>query len=425
MKGCVLNCNIIFINALCLSIGIIGTAHANFIEDSEAKINFKNYYFDQDQSPTNKDSTVWGQGIELIYQSGYTEGKVGLGLDASAAIGIRLDGSKDQAKNSLMFPLEEDGGPTNYWTRAYPTLKAKYSDTELKVGELRPNLPILSRSFARLLESSYMGAQINSKEIKGLNITTGYITEAIPRTSRDKSELSIKGATESSDGFLYAGADWKPIKDLTLQYYIGELDDFYVQQFLGAKYKFKITENQSLNTDLRLFDTQATGANERGEKGYGAKVDNQTVSIDFKYKIKNHQVQFGAQKIGDNGDFLHMNQSGLGNGAEGTFIYLPTNRLLQNFTNAGEKSTWYGYRYDFTDQYLKGLNVSFIKVKGRDFGKCGCATESEIDYTLRYKVPQGKLKNLGFTAQYGKFKKSTGTEQEQTRIYLTYSLPLF
>lgn len=413
------------LSTLSLSIGMIQFTHADFIEDSRAEVNFKNYYFDQDQEPTDKDSTVWGQGIELMYESGYTKGKVGFGLDASAAIGIRLDGSKDNAKNSLMFPLDDDGGPTGYWTRAYPTLKVKYNKSELKVGELRPKLPILSRSFARLIESSYMGTQLTSKEIKGLNLTAGYVTEAIPRASRDKSELSIKGATQTSDGFLFAGADWKPTKDLTLQYYVGELEDFYVQQFLGAKHKFNITENQSLNTDLRLFDTQATGANERGEKGYGTKVSNQTASIDFKYKIKNHQFQFGAQKIGSDGDFLHMNQSGLGNGADGTFIYLPTNRLLQNFTNAGEKSTWYGYRYDFTDQYLKGLNVSFLKVQGRDFGKCGCATESEIDYTLRYKVPQGKLKNLGFTAQYGKFKKSTGTEQEQTRIYLTYSLPLF
>ena len=71
-----------------------------------------------------------GQGIELMYESGYTEGKVGLGLDASAAIGIRLDGSKDKAKNSLMFPLDSDGGPTGYWTRAYPTLKVKYSKSE-------------------------------------------------------------------------------------------------------------------------------------------------------------------------------------------------------------------------------------------------------------------------------------------------------
>ncbi|WP_374664831.1 OprD family outer membrane porin [Acinetobacter sp.] len=400
-------------------------AQAEFIQDSKAEIDFKNYYFDQDQAPSNKDSTVWGQGIELSYQSGFTEGPVGFGLDATAAVGIRLDGSQDKAKNSLMFPLDDDGAPVNYWTRAFPTVKARYQKTDVRVGELRPNLPILSRSFARLLESAYLGGQVTSKDVKGLTLTGGYVTKAIPRASKDTSKLSIKGATETSDGFLFGGADWKPNKNLTLQYYAGELDDFYVQQFVGVKHKFPLSEHQSFNTDLRLFDTQATGANKRGEEGYGAKVDNQTASVDFKYKFKNHQLQFGAQQIGDDGDFLHMNQGSLGTGADGTFIYLPTNRLLQNFTNAGEKSTWYGYRYDFNDQYLKGLNISFLKVEGRDFGKCGCATESEIDYTLRYKVPEGKFKNLGFTAQYGKFKKSTGTQQEQTRIYMTYTLPLF
>lgn len=415
----------LFLCIFTCSIIAIPKAQAAFIEDSKADISFKNYYFDQDQEPTDKDATVWGQGIELSYQSGFTDGAIGIGLDATAAIGIRLDGSKDKAKNSTMFPLDDDGSPTDYWTRAFPTLKARYQQTEARVGELRPDLPILGRSFARLLDSAYLGGQITSKDIRNLTLTGGYITKAIPRASRDNSKLSIKGATEGSDGFLFTGADWKATKDLTLQYYVGQLDDFYVQQFIGAKYKFKFSNQQSFNTDLRLFDTQATGANKRGENGYGTKVDNQTASIDFKYKIKNHQFQFGAQKVGNDGDFLHMNQGSLGNGADGTFIYLTTNRLLQNFTNAGEKSTWYGYRYDFTQPYLKGLNVSFIKVKGTDFSKCGCANESEIDYTLHYQVPEGKFKNLGLTAQYGKYEKSTGTQQEQTRIYLTYTFPLF
>ena len=404
---------------------MISHTQAAFVEDSTANISFKNYYLDQDQEPTDKDATVWGQGIELRYQSGYTEGRIGFSLDASTAIGIHLNGSKEKAKNSTMFPLDEDGSPTDYWTRIFPTVKARYQKTEARIGELRPDLPILGRSFARLLDSAYLGGQITSKDFNNLTLTGGYVTKAIPRASRDNSKLSIKGATETSDGFLFTGADWKASKDLTLQYYVGQLDDFYIQQFIGAKHKLKISDTQSFNTDLRLFDTQASGANKRGEEGYGSKVDNQTASIDFKYKIKNHQFQFGTQKIGNDGDFFHMNQGSLGNGADGTFVYLTTNRLIQNFTNAGEKSTWYGYKYDFTQPHLKGLNISFLKVKGTDFGKCRCANESEIDYTLRYQVPTGTFKNLGLTAQYGKFEKSTGTKQEQTRIYLTYTLPLF
>lgn len=153
---------------------------AAFIEDSKADIRFKNYYFDQDQEPTDKDATVWGQGIELSYQSGFTDGAIGVGLDATAAIGIRLDGSKEKAKNSTMFPLDDDGSPTDYWTRAFPTLKARYQKTEARIGELRPDLPILGRSFARLLDSAYLGGQITSKDLRNLTLTGGYITKAPP-----------------------------------------------------------------------------------------------------------------------------------------------------------------------------------------------------------------------------------------------------
>src|SRR5690606_40909250 len=57
----------------------------------------------------------WGQGFLLNFQSGYTAGPVGFGLDALGQVGIRLDSGgrttkPDRNRNpGIVFPLEDDG----------------------------------------------------------------------------------------------------------------------------------------------------------------------------------------------------------------------------------------------------------------------------------------------------------------------------
>ncbi|WP_122386159.1 OprD family outer membrane porin, partial [Pseudomonas savastanoi] len=68
-----------------------------FIEGSTLTVLNRNFYMNRDHrngesSPTgNGYSEAWAQGIIGRFQSGFTQGTFGVGVDAFAMIGIKLD----------------------------------------------------------------------------------------------------------------------------------------------------------------------------------------------------------------------------------------------------------------------------------------------------------------------------------------------
>ncbi len=76
-------------------LGLVQPALAGgFVEDSKATLDTRNFYINQDNRSGDAAPSYaeeWGQGFLLNFQSGYTDGPVGVGLDALAQLGIRLD----------------------------------------------------------------------------------------------------------------------------------------------------------------------------------------------------------------------------------------------------------------------------------------------------------------------------------------------
>ncbi len=81
---------------------------------------------------------------------------MGFGIDALGTLGLKLDSSPDRVNTGLL-PITDDGRAADDYSRLGLTFKAKVSKTELKVGELQPNLPVLAFSDIRLLPPSYQG----------------------------------------------------------------------------------------------------------------------------------------------------------------------------------------------------------------------------------------------------------------------------
>src|SRR6185437_15428737 len=76
---------------LAIAATIVPLAHAadstpadGFVEGSSLKINTRNYYMNRDRRDIHTDdSKEWGQGFIGTFESGYTQGTVGFGLDAN------------------------------------------------------------------------------------------------------------------------------------------------------------------------------------------------------------------------------------------------------------------------------------------------------------------------------------------------------
>ncbi|HID7916937.1 TPA: OprD family outer membrane porin, partial [Pseudomonas aeruginosa] len=75
------------------SITVPTLAHAEFIKDSKASIELRNFYFNRDfrqEGASQSKAEEWAQGFLLRYESGYTEGTIGFGVDAIGLLGVKL-----------------------------------------------------------------------------------------------------------------------------------------------------------------------------------------------------------------------------------------------------------------------------------------------------------------------------------------------
>jgi hypothetical protein len=433
--------------ALAVAVGVLAqqAGAAGFIEDSKASVSSRTLYFDNDNREGGADQRETATGLKFDYKSGFTQGVVGFGIDAQALVGIHLDGGKGQHPNSNTFvPSDTDGSAVHNWSRLSGNVKALFSKTEAHLGgALAPNLPILIASDGRLLPQTFEGGTITSKDLDNVTFNAGQLEHAVGRASSNRTGLAVSGGSEESNQFRYAGADWKVTKDLTLQYYYANLQDYYKQHFLGAVHVFPITEGQSFKTDLRYFDSSSDGRN--GDAGYQfdnnggyAKeqgvVDNKTWSAMFTYSLGGSAFMLGHQQVGDDGGFVYLNQgsvldgNGRNEGAGGSSFYLFTDSMINAFVRAGENTTFGQYSYDFTGLGVPGLKaaVAYLhgeNIKSRTAGGSD-SSEWERDMRLDYVVQQGALKGFGTTLRHGSYRgtgSGSGPDRDQTRLIFNYT----
>lgn len=436
--------------ALAVAAGTLGltlgnVANAAFVEDSTAKLDLRNFYFDNDvKNTTNNNSAVreWGQGFIFNYQSGFTEGTVGVGVDAIGMLGVRLDGGgrtnkTDRSRNpGALFPLESDNSAVDEFSKGGLTGKLRISKTEARIGTLMPKLPILVSNDGRLLPQMFEGGMITSNEIDNLTLTAGQIEHAVGRASSNSTGLAVDGGSQASNKFYFGGGDWKLNKDLTAQYYYANLEDYYQQHFAGLVHNLALGDG-SLKSDLRYFRTTSDGKNGSAAgrtAGYSAnttfgdgtgEIDNNTWSAAFTYSLGSHAVMLGYQRVSEDSNFVQLNQGGI-EGSAGASVYLLTDRLVNSFTRAGERTAFGQYSYDFANLGVPGLKASIAYLKGTNIQRAdgSQAKEWERDIALDYVLQTGALKGLGLGWRNGSLRGNAATDADQNRLIVSYSIPL-
>src|SRR5450830_1699120 len=442
--------------ALAVALGAIAqhAGAAGFIEDSKATLGLRNFYINTDNrdgqpsstSNTRSKNAEWGQGFDLRFISGFTQGTVQFGVDAIGLYGLRLDSSRADhgnytgtASGGTVFPSNGDKAVDDYASLGL-TAKVKISQTVAKLGTLLPNNPVIKSNDGRLLPQTFQGGEIVSNEIKDLTLTAGQIESAKGRNSSNNENLSIAGANKSSNydtgkfsnKFYYAGADYKITKDLTASYYFGELKDFYSQNFLGLVHNWAIGPGV-LKSDLRYYRSRDNGANANTSgyftSGYyddaakpvtSGKVDNDLYSYLALYSVSGHTFGGGYQYTKGDSDFPWLNQG------DGSSNSTTTDMQIQKFARAGEKTWQARYAYDFAKVGVPGLTAGVIYLHGDDIKTTtGDKSEWERDISLAYVVPQGPLKNLGVAWKNAMWRTDVATrDQDENRLIVSYSIPL-
>ena len=445
--------------ALAVAVGVVAqqAGAAGFIEDSKATLGLRNFYINTDNRDNNAKAAgaqskqeEWGQGFDLRFTSGYTQGTVGFGLDAIGLVGVKLDsgggtnGATATSYGGTVFPSKSNGEAVDNFSSLGLTAKAKISQTELKLGTLQPKLPVIVTNDGRLLPQTFQGGQITTNDIKDLTLVAGQIEKAKGRNSSNVDNLSISGANSrganwrDSNKFYYAGGDYKITKDLTAQYYYGNLEDFYKQHFLGLTHNWAIGPGV-LKSDLRYFNSSDDGKNGNTAAYYTSgnyqgfasgrgKVDNNLYSGLFLYTVAGHTFGGGYQVSNGSSDFPWLNQG------DGSSAYITTDMQIQKFARAGERTWQARYAYDFAKVGVPGLTAGVVYLKGTDIDTVTSTraeltgqSEWERDITVAYVIPEGPLKNLGVAWKNAMWRTDLANtrSQDENRLIVSYSLPLF
>ena len=388
-----------------------------FIDGSSATLNARNYYFSRDFSDIvgpNQQSKAqeWAQGFILNFKSGYTEGPVGFGVDAIGLLGIKLDSGRGRV-NSGLLPVQQDGEAADDYSRLGVTGKLRLSKTELRVGELQPNLPVLAFSDIRLLPPSYQGVHLTSNELAGLTLQAGHLNSTSLRNEAgDEQMIAMLGHLPQrgavSDAFNYAGGDYAfNAARSTASAWYGQLEDIYNQRFLGLKHSQPLGA-WALGANLGYYDAQEDGERLLGD------IDNQALFALLSAKHGGHSFYLGYQAMYGDSAFprVFANVTPLGN-------EVPT----YEFASADERSWQVRYDYDFSALGVPGLiaGVRYIEGDNVDTGRGFEGEDFERDLDIGYTVQSGALKGLGVRVRNVTARSNYRSDIDENRLIFNYS----
>lgn len=411
--------------ALFAATATLGTTatQADFIDDSNVQLKFKNFYLDRQikDNPAGNFGS-WSQAVTLDAKSGYHDlGVIQVGADLLVQHAVKLNGRDKNAD----WVLPHDGKESkDHFGKVGATLKAKVSETKLKVGELLSVSPVLVFDPSRQLITTYSGAWLESKEIKDTKLTLAYVDKINNRYDNRFRDLALfsPGRTlpdgtqghydlgPESDGMWIAGVDHQLTKEVGASYWYADVQDIYQQHYLGVNYKTALGEKTKLDSHLRYFDNS-----ESGDKLYG-EIDNQALSVGAKVNHGAHTVGLGYQQMFGDTAFPKL----------GGWVPQPylVNWGVATFTAPEEKSWNVSYGYDFSEMGAKGLNATAVYFKGYD-AKSGDQNfnTDELNLIANYTVQEGKLKGLGIQAMYidVNFANPTKPDLQEYRVATTYT----
>ncbi|MHD0215548.1 OprD family outer membrane porin, partial [Corynebacterium diphtheriae] len=94
-------------------------------------------YISRDYKDGGKDKAEWGQGFIGKFESGFTQGTVGVGVDVIGQYAIRLDGGKGRsgAGGINFFKQGDSGAAPHDLAKGGAAVKARISNTVLKYGD--------------------------------------------------------------------------------------------------------------------------------------------------------------------------------------------------------------------------------------------------------------------------------------------------
>ena len=383
-----------------------------FVEDSTFSINTRLLYFSRDirnepgggYKPVKAGSTErksiseeTGLGFNALYQSGFTQGTIGVGFDAIGLLGVKLDSGRGHAGTGL-FPNGADGRAQDDYSKGGGAVKFRFSDTVLKVGDQYTTAPVYASDDSRLLPELPQGVSITSNEIKGLKLEGGHFTSSVAQnqTFRD----SINGTGLKKTDFI--GGVYQLTPEVAASLYYAKTEDYWKKTYANVNWTHALSKDQSLAFDFNIYSTKSDGQGlQRAEKDDTTKLDNRAYSLQGAYTIDAHTFTLAYQKVSGDGDY--------GYGVDGGGTIFLANSVARSDFNAEDEKSWQA-RYDLNMATfgIPGLSfmTRYISGSGANTGTTSNGKEWERDIEAKYVIQSGPAKDLSLRLRQATYRSS-------------------
>ena len=173
------------------------------------------------RSERNGYAEEWAYGLMGTVQSGFTQGLIGVGIDAHGYMALKLDSGGGRAGKARLLGLDNDGYPKDNYGRGGAAVKLRLSNTVVSYGEQRVKTPVFSSSDSRLLPETATGVFVTSNEFNALKMVGGHFTESTDRNASSHNQGFVVNYSNGpkGDAFDLAGVVYTPANNLTASLY--------------------------------------------------------------------------------------------------------------------------------------------------------------------------------------------------------------
>lgn len=415
-----------------------------FIEGSRLSVLNRNYYFNRDhrdgRAPTynpgkasdNGYSEAWAHAIITRFESGFTQGTVGVGVDAFAMLGLKLDtgGGRNGGRSSFdVLPVDRDGQARDEYSKVGGAAKVRLFDTVLRVGDVFPVNPVVAAGDSRLLPESFRGVTLENTSLQGLTLQAGRLHAMSQPVSSDLREnfVTFYGGPVDSPWIAYGGGDYAINENVSVSLFGSRLKDVWNQYYAGTSVTWPLSDELALIGGFNFYNAKDEGRQRLGQ------FDNDIWSARLGVRYGAHTVALTHQRNNGDDDFDYLRQS--------DSIFLDNSIQYSDFNSPKERS-WM-LRYDlnmaaygvpglsFMTRYGRGSDADYSHANAyymrRDDNGDPLTDQKrwERDIEVKYVVQTGAAKDLSLRVRQATTRATAfESDLDEVRVIVEYPLSI-
>lgn len=387
---------------------------ADFLEDSQTRMELRNLYFNRDfrqSGAAQSKADEWAQGVRVDWQSGYTPGRIGVGLDAIGLLGLKLDSSPGRTETGLL-KTDSGGRAHDQYGQLGLTARLRVDQHVLRLGTLLPQLPVAMYNDTRLLPQTFRGGWLQARGNDALSFDLGRFDAINLRDSSNHQRMRpVSGGARNvrvsggpdSGAFDFAGLAYRFSPATEVSYHYGELDGIYRQHYLTLTHARTLGAGR-LGVNLRHADASDAGR---------SNIDNRMSSLALNWQVGMHRLAGSYQQMNGRTGFAYMS---------GTDPFLVHLVQINDFANRDERSWQLRHDYSFADLGLPGLSLMNRYTDGNNIRLVsGRGREWERNTDLAYTLQSGALRNLSLRWRNATYRSSFASDMDENRLIASYA----